>query len=148
VDLNKDRASNIIDAVKARSVTGNVPFMLLAKAIQSALADGADVASSRGISWREGGEDGGAFNSLLKTERGLIHAIVRDGTASATVYSSRVGAVEAAGVEELQGFGQWEWRVNRWHVTLMDGTVITLESLGGSHAYDLAEFVRSYLLPG
>lgn len=145
MDITRDSASNILDAVQGRKIPGAPPYGPATMAIASVLTADVD-GNTPGISWIDKDE---SFNSLLLTEGQLIHAIVpRDGAPHATAYASRMGAVEAAEVRETDGFGALSWYVDTWHVTLQDGTVVTLNSGGdGARAEDLAGFVRQHLLP-
>jgi hypothetical protein len=144
MDITRDSASNILDAVQGRKIPGAPPYGPAMMAVASVLATDVD-GTTPGISWVDENE---SFNSLLLTEDQLIHAIVpRDGAPHATAYASPVGAVEAADVRETDGFGALSWYVDTWHVTLQDGTVVTLNSGGdGTRAEDLADFVRQHLL--
>jgi hypothetical protein len=145
MDMSRDSASNILDAVQGRKLSGAQPYGQAMLAVASVLKTDVDE-STPGISWIDDSE---GFNSLLLAEGTIIHAVVpKDEAPHATVYRSAVGAVEAADVRETDGFGALSWYVDTWHVTLVDGTVVTLSSGDdGSRAEDLAEFVREHLLP-
>lgn len=146
MDISTSSASAMLRAVRARSVPGGGVFGPVVMAAASVLNDPVDE-NTPGVSWRD---EAGRFNALLRVGGKLIHALVpKEGAAHATVHTSFVSAVEAADVVEREtGFGGGPtWRVGAWHVTLQDGTVITLSSSDTDHAETIAGFVREHLLP-
>lgn len=146
VNIPVNSASDVLKAVRIDSVPGGAARGPVVMAVLSVLRDGVDDKAT-GVSWRDERE---ATNALLVTARQIVHAVVpSEGEPHATVYTSEVSAVEAAGIVERDtGFGtDLTWGVRAWHVTLHDGTVITLTSSDTSHGDVLSDFVREHFLP-
>jgi hypothetical protein len=145
MDITQSQASNIIRAVGASAVPGGFARGPIVMAVASLLSEELD-SSTPGISWRD---DRDGSNALLVLNDALIHAVApTDGKPRCTVYRSPVGTVEAAEVTDLQDSfaGGLSWIIGAWHVTLEDGTVISIASVDNNHSDLLEAFVRQHLL--
>jgi hypothetical protein len=124
----------------------HVPRKLVAIALASVLTTPLELAADLpGVSWVDAD---GNFNTLLREGTRLVRARIADGEhAEAAVYGSPVDTLEAAEIEDMPQWGELDWLVRTWRVTLLDGTVITLRGGEYGHADKVAAFVHEHLQP-
>jgi hypothetical protein len=123
-----------------------VPRRLVAIALASVLTTPLELAADLpGVSWVDAD---GRFNTLLREGTRLVHARITDAEhAEAAAYGSPVDTLEAAEIEDMPQWGELDWLVRTWRVTLLDGTVFSLRGGDYGHADNVAAFAHEHLQP-
>lgn len=147
MEITDHDARTLLATSKARNVRnsdGNL-YTSLVKALASVTDLTVLNETTPGLSWAG---DGGDLNAILIQDETIVLARVGPDLMRAARYASPVGTVEAAKIEDMPNWGPLDFVVKEWCVTLVDGTVFTLRAgSDGSHASQLDDFVREYLLP-
>lgn len=145
MEITHDTARKLLRASSAREAgVAAPPLTRLVKALASVVAEPEIAEDIPGVSWI-GADD--EFNALLLPVDRFVHARIQGDRASAISYRARVAALEAADIDDLPAYGDLDWRVMTWHVTLTDGAVISLIARDSAHAHALADFVHAHLMP-
>lgn len=87
-------------------------------------------------------------HALLVSGAHLVHVVMAgDVVLAATNYSAPIDTLRAEDCQQVGPLVEDGCRVMRWHVTLRDGSVISIRASNGQHADEIAEFVRAHLIP-
>jgi hypothetical protein len=151
MECDRNVVGRIRTAIEVRSYIAEAErlggdAMTLAMGIASVLADdpfedGDDVG---GVSWLD---EEKRPNALFVASDSRVHAMLTEGSVEATNYSSGIDTLRASEIKQQGQLVDDGWRVHQWHLTLRDGSVITLRASNGQHSDEVAEFVRKYLVP-
>jgi hypothetical protein len=145
MEITHDTARRLLRASRARETgVASPPHARLVKALASVVAESQITDDTAGVSWI-GTDD--EFNALLLPVGRFVHARIQGERASAISYRAQVAALEAADIDDLPAYGELDWRVMTWHVTLTDGAVISLIARDSAQAHALAGFVHDHLMP-